>query len=281
MDLMNDSRLNLLFWAAAFVLGGLFLLLFNFDVFAPYEPIIQYIAAGLLLVGAVAFFGAYLSDRHHWWRLIPAWTLVALAGMIYLSTQRLDGRVTAALLFVGLAVAFAHIYLLDRGERWWAIIPGGFMLVLAGVLALSSRTEEPESLGTFLFTGMGLVFFLLYGLGGRRQWWALIPGTVLVLFGLFVISVGSPAEVGWLRWWPLLLVLVGLVLGWRAYTQRSRQKLPVNTAPSMSGRSTSRWEDGAGEKPARGRLGEYREPAPGSSVEVLPDPDEEEAGREE
>ena len=270
----DDNRIGGFTWAAAFVLGGLALLLFNLGAFTAYEPYLQYILAGLLGLGAIGFFASYFSRATNWWRLIPAWTLLTLAGMVYLTTvQSLDQRITAGLLFVGQALAFAHIYLLDRDERWWAVIPGGFMLVLGGVIALSSRTMDPDSLGTTLFVGLGCVFILLYLLGRRtRLWWALIPGLVLVVFGLFLFSVERSQENGLLRWWPVLLLLLGLFLGWRAITRKPEEKLSINSASNISRYSTAKpGATSAGQPP---RLGEYKGPAPGATVEVLADPDE-------
>jgi hypothetical protein len=250
--------------------GGLVLLLFNLGVFAVYEPLLQYGLAIVLGVGGLGFFGSYFLERSRWWRLIPAWTLLALAGMLYLSTlEALDQRWTATLLFVGQAVAFAHIYLLDRTERWWAIIPGGFMLVLGAVIALSSRTTDPEALGAVLFTGMGSVFLLLYLLDRRhRPWWALIPGTVLVVFGLFVVPIEDRSQQAWWRWWPLILIIAAAVAGWRAFQRPKPTKIAVQSASNLSRQGTAK----AGE---RGQLGEYRGPAPGASVEVLSSPDDE------
>lgn len=271
----EDNRIGSFTWAGAFALGGLGLLLYNLGAFDAYTPLLQYILAGLLGLGAIGFFAGYFSHTANWWRLIPSWTLLALAGMIYLTTvQNLDQRVTAGLLFVGQALAFAHIYLLDRDERWWAVIPGGFMLVLGGVIALSSRTENPDTLGTTLFVGLGGVFFLLYLLGRRtRLWWALIPGVVLVVFGLFLFSVERSQENALLAWWPLLLLLFGLFLGWRAITRKpGSEKLSVNSASNLSRQGTAKTSATASASPAR--LGEYKGPAPGATVEVLADPDE-------
>ena len=283
----GDNRISGLVWGVVLAVAGIGLLLFNLGLFARYEPYVQYVAAGLLGVLALGFVGSYLSARlspaarrgdgagggsDHWWRLIPAWTLIALAVMVYLSTLReLDQRVTAAALFVGQAIAFAHIYLQDRAGRWWAIIPGGFMLMLGGTIALSSVTEEPAALGTALFVGLGAVFFLLYLLGQRGQlWWALIPGSVLVLFGLLLFSAERGEQIWVLRWWPLLLPLLGAWLIWRATRPLANRKLATNSAPGRS-RSTSQ----PPEKPARPRrLGEYGGPAPGAAVEVMPDPEE-------
>ena len=156
----RDNRVNNLIWGVLLSLAGVGLLLFNLDVFVQFEPYVQYGAAALLGLLALLFVGGYLSARENWWRLIPGWTLIALTAMVYLTTlPALDQRITASVLFVGQAIAFAHIYLLDRAERWWAIIPGGFMLMLGGTIALSSLTEEPAVLGTVLFIGLGAVFF--------------------------------------------------------------------------------------------------------------------------
>ena len=268
----SDNRIGSLTWGVLLALAGVGLLLFNLDALVRFEPYIQYAGAALLGLLALGFIGSYLSARSHWWRLIPGWTLLALAVMVYLTTVReLDQRVTAAALFVGQAIAFAHVYLLDRVERWWAIIPGGFMLMLGGTIALSSLTEEPAILGTALFIGLGAVFFLLYLLGQRRQlWWALIPGSVLVLFGLILFSAGRGGQNLVLLWWPLLLPLLGAWLIWRATRRPSRRKLATNTAPNQA----SSQGQPAAKRARRESFGEYGGPAPGASVEVMPDPEE-------
>ena len=273
----EDTRTGRLAWAIAFALSGIGLLLFNFGFFTAYEPFIQYTLAGLLVLGALVAFGNYLSQRSHWWRLIPGWTLLALASMIALVTvETVDRRLVAALLFWGQALAFGHIYLLNRQDRWWVIIPGGFMLVLGGVIALSSRTQNTDILGAVLFTGLGVVFLLLYLLGSHTQhWWALIPGMVLIVFGLFLLSVEDQASPLW-RWWPILLVLLGGGLGWMAFRPRKTEKLSMHSAPDLSRRSATKHKGKASPPSAvRGQLGEYKGPAPGASVEVLSDPDEE------
>ncbi len=268
----RDIRVNNLIWGVLLSLAGIGLLLFNLDVFVQFEPYVQYGAAALLGLFALLFVGGYLSARENWWRLIPGWTLIALAAMVYLTTlPALDQRLTAGVLFLGQAIAFAHIYLLDRAERWWAIIPGGFMLMLGGTIALSSLTEDPAVLGTFLFIGLGAVFFLLYLLGQRWQlWWALVPGSVLVLLGLFLFSVGLGQQNLPLRLWPVLLPVLGAWLIWRATRPLSGRKLNVDAAPKQS-RSRSQSSESSS-RPRR--LGEYGGPAPGAAVEVLPDPEE-------
>lgn len=262
-------RLGTLLWAAGLVLTGLLLLLFNFDVLASLEPIPQFVLAALFATGAAGFFLGYFASKQDWARLIPAWTLLALAAMSLTSTlSALDQRVTVSLLFIGLAIAFANIYLLDRGQFWWAVIPGGIMLVIGIVIALSARIVRAETLATLLFVGMGLVFLALYWLAGRpRHWWALVPGSVLLVFGLFIFSLDNGETNGVLRLWPLLLIVIGLIVGVSGYRTRPAERMQVNSAPASGKRLTG------AETQAPAQLGEYATPAPGATVEILPEPD--------
>ena len=281
----SDNRVSTLTWGIFLVLTGIGLLLFNLNTFTAYEPYIQYGVISLLGLFALGFFGSYLAVRSHhsqrsgwrstWWRLILGWTLIALAVMVYLSTlPAFDQRITACVLFIGQAIAFAHVYLLDRSENWWAVIPGGFMLVLGGTIALSSRTEDPATLGTVLFVGMGAVFFLLYLLGqSLRLWWSLIPGSVLVLFGLFLSSIERSEQNVILHWWPVLLILLGGWLSWRATRGTANENLPVNTASNLSHSSVPN-DNNEPDRVHQQKWGEYGGPAPGASVELLPEPDE-------
>ncbi len=278
--LRSNYRLGPILWAVGLSVLGVTLLLFNFDLLAPYEPLAQIILAALFgLAGVGFFFAAYAGMPRDWGQLIPAWTLMALAGMILSSTiETLDARLTAAILFIGLAAAFFHIYLLRRLENWWAVIPGGFMLVLAVVIALSVRIARAETLAAVLFAGMGLVFFALYLLPARRrQWWSLVPGSVLLVFGLFVLTSSETGTAVWLRWWPVLLILAGIGMGFAAWRRQPAERLTVHAAPTAVRPAAlpESTEPSATALSTRAALGEYTRPAPGTSVEILPDPDDE------
>lgn len=277
---MNDYRLNGVLWTVGLVVSGALLLLFNFDLLGNEQPMLRYIlAAGLALAGVV-FFSAFLAAPRHWWRLLPAWTLLALASMVGLSVRSLvRAPILGSLLFVGLALAFAHVYLINRSENWWAIIPGGFMLIVGIVVALSDQAP-PLILGALLFVGMGLVFVLVYLLAQRhRQWWALVPAGILIIFGLFVFGQYASVGVGWWRWWPLLLIVAGVMVAVRTLRTAPAEKLTVQSAPGLVDRNkrltaTSPAQAADATAPERGQLGEYRQPAPGASVEILAEGDE-------
>ena len=263
-------------WALSLIVGGGVLLLFNFGLLDVYAPWPQAVLAGGCAVAAAAFFIGFVRHGQEWWRLLPAWTLTALASMVLTTIFADVGRaLIAAQVFGGLALAFGNIYLLARQERWWAILPGGFMLVLALVVGASRWIVTVEVLAALLFGGLGLVFFLLYLLDGRRrQWWALIPGSVLLVFGALALTADSMQEGGFVRWWPLVLIAAGLLV-WAAgrRTPARAGKLEINSAPRPSAaRSASKSQQAAGQPP-RGALGEYTQPAPGASIDILPDND--------
>lgn len=265
-----ERRRNLLLWATALIVAGGGMLLFTLGLLERYQPMVQYIVAGLLAVGGAAMLISYLRNRATYWRLMPAWTLLALAAMVYLSTLPQVARpLLAATIFAGLALGFANVYGVNRSEHWWAIIPGGFMLVLGIVFALSTVIASLETLSTLLLVGMGLVFLTVNLLAGtRRHWWALIPASVLLLIGILNYSVDNDAMQGaLLRWWPAGLVVLGAVLAWIGASvppSTAAGRPQVHVAPSLAQRS---------EETPTGRLGEYTRPAPGASVEILPDPD--------
>lgn len=269
---MSLVRQSSVWWAAGLILGGLVLLLFNFGLFDRYSPVAEYVVAGALALPGLALLLRSLMHRDEWPRLVPAWTLLALAGMALLAAQpSVLPAVAASLLLLGLGLGFWNIYFIDRGQHWWAIIPGGFMLALGAVIALSSRITDMELLAAVLFAGLGLTFFLLYWLAGAgRHWWALAPGGVLLTFALFIFALqGLAVDSSTARWWPLLLILAGLGIG---LVGDRRRAAPSPAPPAAVARpAPSPVEETAA---PRAGLGAYTQPAPGASVEVLPDPDE-------
>lgn len=266
---MRDLRLRSLFSAFVLMSSGILLLLFEFDLLTPYTPLLQYILAGLCVFGAILFFGAFARAPAEWWRLIPGWTLLALALIFLLITFAVDQRWLGATVFGGLALAFTHVYLTNRNERWWALIPGGFLLVLGAVIGLSAWVTRIEWLALLLFGGLGLVFFLLFLLH-RRQWWAVLPGGVLLVFAALAAVRGDDGQAApLLRWWPLILIAAGLVTALRSRRPAKAERMQVHNAPARKpARATPQ------SAPINPALGDYTQPAPGATIEVLPDPDE-------
>lgn len=209
-----------LLWALGLIGSGLVLLIWTLELLAPYEPWPQGLMALLLALIGAGFFTKRLGMQNQW-RFIPGWIMVSLVLMVLFSiTPGVPDAVVAALLFLGVGTAFTHIYLLDRQNHWWAILSAGFNLVIFLMVAATSWTTNINMIGALLFGGMGAVFLLVYWLSPNRQhWWSLIPGAVLLLFGLVLLTAGQDEQQAYLRWWPLLFVLAGLTIVWFSDSQ--------------------------------------------------------------
>lgn len=156
----------------------------------------------LFAAGGLVFLYLLSSDPNNWWAAFPGFTLLGLAASSFLpeSLEAYDGLV----FFAGISLGFWWVYFTDRG-RWWAIIPAGVLLTL-GIVSALDEVSGIETGGSF-FLGLGLTFILVAVLPGEgNRSWALIPGTILLVFGALL---GTPffglAE----YFWPALLILLG------------------------------------------------------------------------
>lgn len=256
--------------AALLILGGLYFLLVTLGYVEAIGPLPWALLSGL---GGLAFLAIYLQDRQEWWPLIPGAALLSLSLTILLDMAGLPSGVAGSALFLGTALGFLPVYLADRRENWWAIIPAG-ALVSLGVVALLSDLVAGELVGSLFLLGLAAIFAALYFMeieGQRRNWWALIPAGVLTVlatmvilsqivqggalgaffflglaavFGLLYLIRSEERELGWakfpalglaafglfvlavtatgrlMRFWPLLLILAGLIAIWRGWRGR-------------------------------------------------------------
>ncbi len=81
---------------------------------------------------------------------------------------------------------FLYFYSINRSQ-WWALIPGLSLIGVAFTVGLGAYgPEELDFLGgVVVLAVIALSFFLIY-FGNREQWWALIPGGVLLSAALMV-----------------------------------------------------------------------------------------------
>jgi len=223
--LPKHSRLTVLLLSGSLAASGVLLLLINQEMLEFATPNLQYLLSSLLLAGGLGFAWFFVRNRSNWWQLIPTFTCIALAAMLYLTTTKdPEPRLAAAILLWGMALSFLLAYVIDSSERWWGLIMGGLMVVLGLTIYVSSlgATDTPitvEMLGAVLFGGLGLVFVLLFLLGDKTHfWWAPIPGFILGLFAVFAYMQTQARWLPyWQDWWPAVLVLAGFGIVVSAY----------------------------------------------------------------
>ena len=193
------------------VCGGLLALLDAMNIVSNASGIFWGIVFG---AGGLVFLDMLLNDRNSWWAAFPAFTLLGLAAASILpeSLEDFDGLV----FFIGLSLAFWWVYFTNTSDHWWAIIPGGVLLTL-GVVSSLEDVSGFETGGLF-FLGLGLTFMLVALLpGGKGRSWALIPGTILLVFGAF-LGITDSDITGYL--WPAVLIALGGYFVFRFFTNR-------------------------------------------------------------
>lgn len=239
-------------WGAILLMVGAGILLWNLDILGSAEAAATWAMVALFALLGLAFIVGYLNQRAAWWRLIPGFTLLAVAVIIFLSARGLPASWVAAVLLASITLAFLVIYLSDRAERWWALIPAGSVAVMAAVVLLSTRpTATPELLGAVLFGGMALVFYLIYLLAAERQRfaWALAPAAALGVMSLAALAAylatSSPALATAQRLWPTLLIVAGAALLGYAALRASRQAAPAVELPAAAAPAAAPLASGA------------------------------------
>jgi hypothetical protein len=117
---------------------------------------------------SLAFWLIFLTQREHWWALIPAGvltTLAAVAGLAQLTT----GTATGSLFFLGMAATFALVYLFPgpQGRQGWALLVAGVMLVL-GTFTLLANAAVLQYVWPLALILLGAYLLLRSGREGKE-----------------------------------------------------------------------------------------------------------------
>lgn len=214
----QDTR-RLAGWLLVFL--GALLLVQNLGLFGPFRDLVW---TTLFIVGGAAFLGVAVRDEGRWWAFIPGCALLALGVVAALETlvPPFTRQWGGTLFLVGFSFGFWLLYLLRR--HWWALIPGGALATL-GVIAGVDPLVSDEVAGSILFFGFAATFALVALLppAEPRRTWALIPMAATALLGTLALTSTMPL---FAIFWPLVLVLGGLVVLYQAMRRGDEQEQP-------------------------------------------------------
>ncbi len=117
------------------------------------------------------------------------WGVLLIAVGVLFLLQSLGVIQFAVILWpvlIGVAsLAFLFVFFGAPQTNWWAAIPGFVLLGVAGIVALDQLAPQlGETWGGSVFLGaIALAFWVIY-LFNPGQWWAIIPGGVLLTLAL-------------------------------------------------------------------------------------------------
>ena len=173
---------------------------------------------------AIPFLVAFLTNvRSNWWALIPAFSCLVLAAMIYFADTGADEWI-GALFMYGVGIPFLLVYFFNKDRRW-ALIPG-FILVGIGTIALASAMSGWVNIIVTLV--LAAIFFYVY-FTNSGSWWAVIPAGLLASIGLNSILI-----LPFLGEFAKTSIPTGLMfLGWATtfyYLWTQRTKMPTEWA---------------------------------------------------
>ena len=202
--------------AILLIVVGILLLLQNVGILVG---VVALIWSLIFAAGGLIFLYVFLTNRVHWWALIPGFALLSLGALIALDQflPRVGDALGGTIVLGGIGLAFWVIYFLNR-EYWWAVIPGGVLVTLALIVGLEPVFEGDE-MGGLVLVGLGLTFGVVYFLPtphGRMKW-AIIPAGVLLAIGL-LITIATIGLSDLL--FGVALILVGLYLLFRMFRSR-------------------------------------------------------------
>ena len=133
---------------------------------------------------AAPFVVVFLMDvKKHWWAIIPACVLTAIALVVLLEAY-LGDNLAGALVLFGIALPFLFVYLLDH-TRQWALIPFAAMSVI-GLIPLMVGLFNDDAIGFMIMFLFAAAFFGVY-FWSKTNWWALIPAGIFTSIGLTVL----------------------------------------------------------------------------------------------
>ncbi|MCK5145789.1 hypothetical protein KAR48_03485 [bacterium] len=220
---MNPKPTPFLF-GLFFILFGGFLLLGTTGIVQIDEEIT---VASIFAIAGLVMIQAHFLQKKPIWMLIVGGISLFIGTAVFIENTRIIPEESIGVLLFVIAAAIFLLQLRKGKEAWWAIIPGGFCLVMAGHVLLSLTMWHPEELhGALFFGGMGAIFGIIYLLKDENYnlGWAKWPALSALIMSAFILFVNNDQTIGKL-FFPLILIFFGGIILFKSMHRQHNQDI--------------------------------------------------------
>jgi hypothetical protein len=123
------------------------------------------------------------------------------------------------IVFAGIGLLGFVSYALSGWKQWGWLFPAGIFAGLVVIIALTEANVSSAAVGSPLFIGLLIPFAAAYLTDRSRNWWALIPGGVMLFLALTTLMVDTVGG-EWVG--AMFLLLIGLTFLFVYLNNRAR-----------------------------------------------------------
>jgi hypothetical protein len=204
------SRKQGIVWGGLLILFGIMALVEVYTDLSPWIWFIVLALAGLLVLLV------FLTDRSDYSLLLATYILWVIAGLIgLLESNILSDPWVPLYVLSAIALPFLVVYFRDRNQ-WWALIPA-YVLLAVGlmVLLLESNVLSDLLVPAYVMFAIAIPFLVVFA-NNRKNWWALIPGGILVVIGTAFLIAEAALEFIL----PVVFIILGIGILLRVFTRK-------------------------------------------------------------
>ena len=117
-----------------------------------------------------------------------------------------------AYIFGGIGLLSLIFYFADGVKAWGWLFPVGVFGALAIMMVMVSNDVDNAAVGSPLFFGLLIPFVVAYLLDRARNWWALIPGGVMLFLALVTLFVDTTGSDEWIGSLFLFMIAVSFLV---------------------------------------------------------------------